>query len=74
MSGFIAFSLTGSFNYYTDLSIVIPVYNQEEYVRHLFGRIQTVCEAISKTFQKEQVQYRKRLACHDGLDTASENA
>ena len=33
------------------LSIVIPVYNEEENVRLLFRKIQTVCEAINETYK-----------------------
>ena len=33
------------------LSIVIPVYNEEENVRLLFGKIQTVCETIDETYE-----------------------
>ena len=33
------------------LSIVVPVYNEEENVRPLFEKIQTVCEAIGDTYE-----------------------
>ena len=33
------------------LSIVVPVYNEEENVRPLFEKIQAVCEAIGETYE-----------------------
>lgn len=33
------------------LSIVVPVYNEEENVRPLYEKIQTVCEAIGRTYE-----------------------
>ena len=33
------------------LSIIIPVYNEEENVRSLFGKIQAICEALDETYE-----------------------
>ena len=33
------------------LSIVVPVYNEEDNVRPLFEKIQTVCEAIGDAYE-----------------------
>ena len=33
------------------LSIVVPVYNEEENVRPLFGKIQAVCETIGDAYE-----------------------